>query len=758
MPGIGPLAGVAMLLPLTYVLTPASAVIMLAGIFYGAQYGGSITSILVNMPGDASAVVTCLDGHAMAQQGRAGPALAISAIGSFFAGCVSTLAIMLLAPPLTTVALQFGPTEYFSLMAVGLVMAISLAHGDQLKGFAMIVLGLLLGIAGTDVQTGTLRYTFGIAKLGDGIDLVSVAIGLFGFSHIILNLEAKARNNLVSAKIQSLMPSREEFAASAKPIVRGTLLGSLLGVLPGGGAVLSSFASYSLEKRLAADPSRFGQGAIEGVAGPESANNAASQTSLVPLLTLGIPPNPVIALIGGALIVQGVIPGPEVITKQPDLFWGIIASMWIGNIMLLILNLPLVGIWVSLTAHPLSAALSRHHPVFLHWRLFRRQQHLRCLAVCRVRPAWLRPSEARFRARAAAARVHPRAHDGRESATRDAAGARGRNRLPHAAHQSRTAVRRARSRRAHGDAEGTRQAQRSVHGMKTAGFKAATGRRVAMRCVLSALAIWLGLGAMHANAEYPEKPIRIVVPYAAGGTADIFARFVAERLGAKWKHEFIVEVKPGAGGNIGSDYVAKSTPDGYTLLLGTSGSNAVNPSLYKKMPYNAEKDLVLVALVAETANILVVGANHPANSVKDILDLARAKPGRVTFASSGNGSVLHLSGVLLAEKADVKMLHVPYKGAAPALLDVLGGRVDMMIVNGPSAVGDIKGKKLKGLAATTAKRVAALPDMPTMIEFGHRGLRSQLVVRHIRSVRRPRRRAAQTECGHQRGHSGAHDA
>lgn len=242
-----------------------------------------------------------------------------------------------------------------------------------------------------------------------------------------------------------------------------------------------------------------------------------------------------------------------------------------------------------------------------------------------------------------------------------------------------------------------------------------------MRCVLSVLAILLGLSIGHAEASYPEKPIKIIVPYAAGGTADIFARFVAERLGTKWKHEFIVEVRPGAGGNIGSDYVAKAAPDGYTLLLGTSGSNAVNPTLYKTMPYNAEKDLVLVGLVAETANILVVGANHPANSVKDIMDLARAKPGKVTFASSGNGSVLHLSGVLLAEKGGVKMLHVPYKGAAPALIDVLGGRVDMMIVNGPSAVGDITGKKLKGIAATTAKRVAALPDMPTMIESGIEG-------------------------------------
>jgi putative tricarboxylic transport membrane protein len=352
LPGIGPLAGVALLLPLTYVLPPAAAVIMLAGIFYGAQYGGSITSILVNMPGDASAVVTCIDGHAMARQGRAGPALAISAIGSFVAGCVATLAIMFLAPPLTTVALQFGPTEYFALMVVGLVTAISLAHGSQLKGFAMVVLGLLLGIVGTDVQTGTLRYTFGLQRLGDGLDLVAVAIGLFGFSHIIVNLEGQFRRHLFTATITGLMPTRADLRAAAYPIARGTLLGSLLGVLPGGGAVLSSFAAYSLEKKLAKDPSRFGRGAIEGVAGPESANNAASQTSLVPLMTLGIPPNPVIALIGGALIVQGVIPGPEIMTKQPDLFWGVIASMWIGNVMLLILNLPLVGIWVRLLRIP----------------------------------------------------------------------------------------------------------------------------------------------------------------------------------------------------------------------------------------------------------------------------------------------------------------------------------------------------------------------------------------------------------------------
>lgn len=352
LPGVGPLAGVAMLLPATYVLPPATAVIMLAGIFYGAQYGGSTTSILVNMPGDASAVVTCFDGHAMARQGRAGPALAIAALGSFFAGCVATVAIMLFAPALTEIALKFGPAEYFSLMTVGLVTAATLAHGSLINSLAMVVLGLLLGIVGTDVQTGTLRFTFGIPDLSDGVNLVAVAIGLFGFSHVIVNLESTSRVELSSAKIKGLMPTRQDLKASWKAVIRGTGIGLFLGVLPGGGAVLSSFVSYMIEKKLSKTPERFGHGAIEGVAAPESANNAASQTSFIPLLTLGIPPNPVIALIGGAMLIQGIVPGPEVITKQPEFFWGIVVSMWIGNLILVVLNLPMVGIWVRMLRIP----------------------------------------------------------------------------------------------------------------------------------------------------------------------------------------------------------------------------------------------------------------------------------------------------------------------------------------------------------------------------------------------------------------------
>ena len=352
LPGVGPLAGVAMLLPATYVLPPTAAVIMLAGIFYGAQYGGSTTSILVNMPGDASAVVTCIDGHAMARQGRAGPALAISAIGSFFAGCVATVAIALFAPILTDLALKFGPAEYFSLMVAGLVMAATLAHGSLVNSLAMVVLGLLLGIVGTDVQTGTLRFTFGILDLSDGVNLVAIAIGLFGFSHIIANLDPLARQELHQSEVKQLMPSLKDLKDSWKAVVRGTFIGSLLGVLPGGGAVLSSFVAYTVEKRFSRTPDQFGRGAIEGVAAPESANNAASQTSFIPLLTLGIPPNPVIALIGGAMMIQGIAPGPEVITRQPDFFWAIVASMWIGNLILLVLNLPLIGIWVRMLRIP----------------------------------------------------------------------------------------------------------------------------------------------------------------------------------------------------------------------------------------------------------------------------------------------------------------------------------------------------------------------------------------------------------------------
>lgn len=352
LPGIGVLATVAMLLPMTFNMPPVVALIMLAGIYYGAMYGGSTTSILVNIPGESTSVVTCLDGYAMARQGRAGPALGIAALGSFFAGCVATMIIALFAPPLAELALKFGAAEYFSVMVLGLVAAIVLAHGSLLKAIGMVLLGVVLGLIGTDVNSGIQRFNFGISRLSDGINFVAIAMGMFGFTEIITNLELKGKREVFTSKVQRLLPTRADLRASWKSVLRGTALGSALGILPGGGAIVSSFASYTLEKRVAADPSRFGKGAIEGVAGPESANNAAAQTSFIPLLTLGIPANAVMALMLGAMMIQGIPPGPEVMTKQPELFWGLIVSMWIGNLFLVILNLPLIGIWVRLLKVP----------------------------------------------------------------------------------------------------------------------------------------------------------------------------------------------------------------------------------------------------------------------------------------------------------------------------------------------------------------------------------------------------------------------
>ena len=353
LPGIGPLATMAILLPITFTLAPTTAVIMLAGIYYGAQYGGSTTAILVNIPGESSSVVTCLDGHQMARQGRAGAALAIAAIGSFFAGCVATVLIALAAPPLSTIALRFTAPEYFSLMVVGLVGAVVLAHGSVLKAIGVVLVGVLLGLVGTDITSGSQRYTFGIQNLADGVGVVAVAMGLFGLTEVIGNLEAPTgAREIVSQKVRGLMPTRSDLRTAFPAIVRGTAIGSVLGVLPGGGALLSSFTSYIVEKKVARDPSQFGRGAIAGVAGPESANNAGAQTSFIPMLTLGIPSNPVMAMIIGALLIQGIAPGPQVMTKQPELFWGLIASMWLGNLMLVIINLPLIGIWVALLRVP----------------------------------------------------------------------------------------------------------------------------------------------------------------------------------------------------------------------------------------------------------------------------------------------------------------------------------------------------------------------------------------------------------------------
>src|SRR4051794_8496566 len=352
LPGIGTVATVAMLLPITFGLPPVGALIMLAGIYYGAQYGGSTTSILINIPGESSSVVTTLDGHQMAKQGRAGPALAIAAIGSFIAGCFSTVLVAALGVPLTALALKFGPAEYFSLMVLGLVFAVVLAKGSVLKAVAMVMLGLLLSCVGSDIETGQSRMAFDIPELADGIGFVTVAMGVFGYAEIMRNLEQEESREIVEAKITGLMPTWKDFKDSAGAIGRGTILGSILGILPGGGAVIASFAAYTFEKKISKNPERFGRGAIEGVAAPESANNAAAQTSFIPLLTLGIPPNAVMALMVGAMTIHGIVPGPQVMTKQPELFWGLIASMWIGNLMLVVINLPLVGVWVSLLRVP----------------------------------------------------------------------------------------------------------------------------------------------------------------------------------------------------------------------------------------------------------------------------------------------------------------------------------------------------------------------------------------------------------------------
>lgn len=352
LPGIGPVPTIAMLLPLTYVLPPVAGLIMLAGIYYGSQYGGSTTAILVALPGETSAVVTVLDGHQMAKNGRAGAALSIAALGSFFAGCVATVLLAAFAPPLTEVAFKFGPAEYFSLMCLGLIGAVVLASGSLAKAICMIILGLLIGMVGTDVNSGVARFDFNIPELQDGIDFAVVAMGVFGLAEIMNNLAQRENRVDITDKLGTLYPNKQEFREAAPAVLRGTALGSALGILPGGGAVLSSFASYTLEKKISRTPERFGKGHPAGLAGPESANNAAAQTSFIPLLTLGIPGNAVMALMVGAMTIHNIQPGPQVMSSHPELFWGLIVSMWVGNLMLVVLNLPLVGLWVKLLKVP----------------------------------------------------------------------------------------------------------------------------------------------------------------------------------------------------------------------------------------------------------------------------------------------------------------------------------------------------------------------------------------------------------------------
>jgi putative tricarboxylic transport membrane protein len=352
LPGISPLNTTAILLPFTFGLPPTSAMIMLAGIFYGAQYGGSTTAILMNVPGETSAVMTCQDGYQMARQGRAGPALAIAAVGSFFAGSVATIVIALLSTPLAALAMKFTAPEYFSLLVMGLIAAVVLAHGSPFKAIAMMLMGVLTGLVGIDVNSGVPRLTFGIPDIADGMDFVPVVVGLFGIGEVIANLGTSQDHGILSGKIKNLMPTWPDLKAAFPAILRGTCVGTLLGILPGGGAALPPFAAYALEKKVSRHPERFGTGVIEGVASPESANNAGAQTSFIPLLTMGIPTNPLMALMIGALMIQGIQPGPSVIREQPALYWGLVASMWIGNLMLVVINLPLVGMWVSLLRIP----------------------------------------------------------------------------------------------------------------------------------------------------------------------------------------------------------------------------------------------------------------------------------------------------------------------------------------------------------------------------------------------------------------------
>jgi putative tricarboxylic transport membrane protein len=352
LPGIGPLATISMLMPLTLGLDPTASLIMLAGIYYGAQYGGSTTAILINLPGESSSAVTTIDGYQMARRGRAGPALATAGLASFFAGSVATIFIAVLAKPLTAIALSFGSAEYFSLMIVGLVLSIALASSSLLKALCMVVFGLLLGLTGTDIYTGAPRYTFGIQDMLDGIDFVAIAVGVYGIGEIMRNLETADVKKSIITSVSGLWPSREDLKRILGPSIRGTAIGSMIGILPGSGTALSSFMAYNVEKKVSRNAAEFGHGAIEGVAAPEAANNASAQTSFIPMLTLGIPGNAVMALMIGAMMIQGIVPGPNVIVKNPDLFWGMITSMWVGNMMLVILNVPLIGIWVRLLRVP----------------------------------------------------------------------------------------------------------------------------------------------------------------------------------------------------------------------------------------------------------------------------------------------------------------------------------------------------------------------------------------------------------------------
>ena len=725
LPGIGPLATIAMLLPITFSLPPVTALIMLAGIYYGAQYGGSTTSILVNIPGEATSIVTCLDGYAMARQGRAGPALGIAAIGSFFAGCVSTLIICLFAPPLAEVALKFGSVEYFSLMLFGLIGAVVLAHGSVIKAVAMILLGLLFGLVGTDVNTGVLRFSFGFSDLSDGIGLGPIAIGLFGFAEIVSSLEQKKTTTLMTSTVQGLLPTRADLKASWKAVLRGTALGSLLGILPGGGPLLSSFASYTLEKRLADDPSRFGKGAIEGVAGPESANNAGAQTSFIPMLTLGIPTTGVMAMMLGALMIHGIAPGPQVMIQRPELFWGLIASMWFGNLMLLMLNLPLIGIWIrlltvpyrllypsilafccigvySLNNSPFEVILAAGFGLFGY--VFSK---LDCETAPLLLGFILGPMmEENLRRAMLLSRGDPTVFFTRPISLAMLMGAAFLLLLIVAPPFG---------------VNGRRSSRNNS--LKFFGNLYFHPRRCPMKFVFTIAVLVMSIALIAISAgdgfaqSYPSKPIHFIVPWTAGGPTDLVARIVGQKLTESWGQPVVVENRPGAGGQIGLEIVAKATPDGYTLGENNNG-DSISVSLYKKLPYDIIKDFSPVTQMVWAPFILVVHPSVPAKSVKELIELAKSNPGKLNFGSAGIGVASHLTGELFKKMAGVDIVHIPYKGQSQATTDLLGGQVSMMFNNPVTALPLIKSGKLRALAVTSAKRSPVVPDLPAIAESG----------------------------------------
>src|ERR671930_597644 len=593
LPGVGPIATIAMLLPLTFKVAPTGALIMLAGIYYGAQYGGSTTAILVNIPGEATSVVTALDGHAMARKGQAGIALGIAAIASFFAGTVATLVIAGICAPLTKLALLFGPAEYFGLMVLGLALAVVLARGSVLKTGIMGVFGPLLATVGQDLETGEERLTLGIAELSDGIDFAVLAMGVFGIAEILRNLENPEARAVVRGHIGRLLPSRADLRRAFGPIVRATGLGSVLGILPGNGAVLAPFASYTLEKKLAKDPSRFGRGAIEGVAGPEAANNAGAQTAFIPLLTLGIPPNAVMALMVGAMTIHGIVPGPKVMTKQPELFWGMIASMWLGNLMLVVINLPLVGLWVSLLRVPYRLL----YPSIIVFC---------CIGIYSINNS---PTDVMIAAIFGVIGYWFVKHDF-EPAPMLLGFVLG----PLMEENLRRAMLIAR--RAVILFACSPSSQKERHKTR----EEATMGPILSRTLAALVVLGFAAGPAAAQTDdYPRRAITLIVPFAAGGPADVISRIISDHMSRSLGQSIVIENVLGAGGTTASTRAARATPDGYTIEMGHMGTHAASVALYPNLAYKPDADFAPIGLVAGTPVLILAKKDFPPRDLRDFV-------------------------------------------------------------------------------------------------------------------------------------------